>query len=62
MIQKKLGIAVDSLEEAVERIEHMNEEEYNGMAESAEAFACVLREGYFTKKALTDAVFKLLYE
>lgn len=62
VIQKKLGIAVDSLEEAAERIEHMNEEEYDGMAESAEAFACVLREGYFTKKALTDAVFKLLYE
>lgn len=62
VIQKNLGFAVNSLDEAVERIEHMNEEEYNGMANSVESFAYLLREGYFTKKALTDAVFKLLYE
>ena len=62
IIKKNLGLVVDSLDEAVERIEHMNEEEYNRMVNSVEAFAYLLREGYFTKKALTDAVFKLLYD
>lgn len=62
VVRKNLGIVVDSLDEAVERIEQMSEEEYNGMVESVESFSYLLREGYFTKKALTDAVFKLLYE
>lgn len=62
IIQKNLGFVVDSLDEAVEQIERVNEEEYNKMAESVESFAYLLREGYFTKKVLTDAVFKLLYE
>lgn len=62
IIQKNLGFVVKSLDEAVERIEHMSEEEYGRMVEHVESFAYLLREGYFTKKALTDAVFKLLYE
>lgn len=60
IIRKNLGIAVDSLDEAVDRIEHMSEEEYNKMVENTELFSHLLREGYFTRKALTDAVFKLL--
>lgn len=62
VIRKNLGLVVDSLDEAVERIEQMSEDEYNKMVESVESVAYLLREGYFTKKALTDAVFKLLYE
>ena len=60
ILGKNLGIAVNSLDEAVDRIEHMNEEEYRKMGESVESFSNLLRQGYFTKKALVDAVFQLL--
>lgn len=60
IIQKNLGLVVDSLDEAVDKIEHMNEEEYRKMAENAGIFSNLLRNGYFTRKALTDAVFELL--
>jgi hypothetical protein len=60
VIRKNLGLVVESLDEAVDRIEHMKEEEYRKMAEDVELFANLLRNGYFAKKALTDAVFKLL--
>ena len=58
--RKKLGLVVDSLDEAAERIERMSEAEYREMADNVERFSYLLREGYFTKKALTDAVFQLL--
>lgn len=60
--RKNLGLTVDSLEEAVSRIESMTEEEYNRMAEAADAFGELIRGGYFSKKVLTDAVFQLLYD
>lgn len=59
IIRKKLGLVVGSLDEAAERIGRMEEAEYRQMAESVDEFAYLLREGYFTRKALTDAVFKL---
>lgn len=59
IIRKNLGIAVDSLDEAADRVAHMTEEEYRKMAESVERFSYLLRQGYFTKKALTDAIFAL---
>lgn len=59
IIRKNLGFAVDSLDEAMERIGRMDETEYRQMAESVDKFAYLLREGYFTRKALTDAVFQL---
>lgn len=60
--RKDLGLVIDSLEEAVSRIEHMTEEEYNQMAQAADTFGELIRDGYFAKKLLTDAVFQLLYE
>lgn len=60
--RKNLGLTVDSLEEAVSRIESMTEEEYNRMAEAADVFGELIRAGYFSKKILTDAVFQLLYD
>lgn len=58
--RKKLGIVVDSLDEAVERIKSMSEAEYQEMADHVETFSNLLRDGYFMRKALTDAVFQLL--
>lgn len=62
IVRKNLGLAVDSLDEAVERICKMDEEQYNRMVTDIELFSNLLRQGYFTQKVLTDAVFKLLYE
>lgn len=62
IIRKNLGIVVDSLDEAVERVDNMNEEEYKKMVKNVSTFSNLVRQGYFTKKALIDAVFKLLYE
>lgn len=61
VIRKNLGIAVDSLDEAVERVAHMEEGVYRKMADHVEEFSQLIREGYFTKKLLIDAVFQLLY-
>ncbi len=62
IVRKNMGITVDSLDEAVERVANMDEVEYRKMVENTEQFAFLLREGYFTKKILTDAVFHLLYD
>lgn len=62
IICKNLGLTVDSLDEAVSKVKNMNEEEYNKMAADTEIFSGLIREGYFAKKVLTDAVFQLLYD
>lgn len=60
--RKNLGLVVESLEEAADRIEHMSEEQYCQMAQEVDSFGNLIRGGYFAKKLLTDAVFNLLYE
>lgn len=62
IIRKNLGIVVDSLDEAVDRVVHMNEDTYRKMVNSVEQFSCLLRDSYFTKKALIDAVFRLFVD
>lgn len=62
IIHKNMGFVVDSLDDAVDCVARINEEEYRKMTESVEQFSYLLREGYFTKKVLTDAVFKLFNE
>lgn len=62
VVRKNLGLAVDSLDEAINRIENMNKSQYNKMVSDVNVFSDLIREGYFTQKCLTDAVFKLLYE
>ncbi|MCI9096470.1 MAG: sugar transferase [Lachnospiraceae bacterium] len=62
ILRKNLGFAVDSLDEAVEKIESTTEEQYNQMVHDVGIFGELIRGGYFTKKLLTDAVFHLLYD
>lgn len=51
-----LGITVDSIEEAVEKINALSDEEYSKMQDSVINFAPLLRNGYFSIKALVDSV------
>ena len=51
-----LGILVDSIEEAVERINQMTLEEYQDMQRHITDFGYLIKNGYFTKKAIVDAV------
>lgn len=62
IIRKNLGIVVDSLDEAVDYVGSMTEEKYNEMVRNVESFGGIIRGGYFTKKLLIDAIFKLFYE
>lgn len=62
ILRKNLGVAVDSLDEAVSKVENMNKAQYNKMADNVAAFSGLIRENYFAKKLLTDAMFKLLYD
>lgn len=62
IVRNNIGLAVDSLDEAVRRVENMNEMQYNEMVANVSAFSNLIRDGYFTKKILIDAVFKVLYE
>ena len=62
ILYKNLGLVVDSLDEAVEKVAGMEREQYIKMVESVGSFSQLLREGYFTRKLLTDAVFQLLCE
>lgn len=60
--RKNLGLVVDCIEEAVKQVEEMTEERYQQMVQDVDSFGNLVRQGYFAKKLLTDAVFKLLYD
>lgn len=60
--RKNLGLTVDSIGEAARQVEHMTESQYDQMVQDVDAFAGLIRNGYFAKKLLTDAVFQLLYD
>lgn len=62
IVRRKLGLAVDSLDEAVGRVERMREAQYNEMVAGVAKFSHLIRDGYFARKCLTDAVFQLLYD
>ncbi|MCM1025978.1 MAG: SP_1767 family glycosyltransferase [Roseburia sp.] len=61
LIEKNhLGLAVDSLDEAVNRVRSMEKAEYRGYVQHVGSFAPLIRNGYFTKKFLIDAIQMLL--
>ena len=49
----------DSLEEVHEIVDKMNVEEYQEMTNRIKIFSYLLKEGYFTKKLLVDAIYHL---
>ncbi|MTV97518.1 beta-1,6-galactofuranosyltransferase, partial [Streptococcus pneumoniae] len=55
-----LGYVVDSLEEANRLVEETTVEVYQQMVENVSKVSYALKEGYFTKKLLIDAVMQLL--
>ena len=54
--ENHLGIAADTLDEAVETVKNMMEQEYRGYVSAVSQFAPLLRQGFFTKKCLVDAL------
>ena len=58
--KNSLGLVVDSLEEAVEKIKGMTESDYQALVGAVRAFNPLLRQGYFTRRLLTEAVFQAL--
>lgn len=54
--ENHLGLVVNSLEEAVRKIETMDEAEYQGYVRNVAEFATALRAGYYTKRCLIDTM------
>ncbi len=54
--ENHLGIVVDSLDEAAEAVKNMTEPEYQKYMSAVSRFAPLLRQGFFTKKSLVDAL------
>lgn len=62
IFKKNLGIIADDLSEATRMVREITDEQYQQMAASVDQFARLIRGGYFTKRALAEAVFKVRYE
>lgn len=57
LIEKNhLGLVADSLTEAVELVKNMEEADYQEYVRHVREFSYLIRNGYFTKKFLIDAV------
>ena len=59
--RKKIGIIANSLDEIQTKVMQITDEEYSELVNNVENFAKLIRNGYFTKKALTNAIFKARY-
>lgn len=57
-----LGIAVNSLEEAITFVSNTTEQEYQTYTQHIKNFSFLLKNGYFTKKLLIEAIHKLQRE
>lgn len=61
IVQKHLGIIADSLDEAVEQVNNISDAEYQTMIQNINSFSQLIREGYFTKRVLIEASFKIRF-
>ena len=57
-----LGKVVDSLAEASEWVQSVTEDQYRQLADHVYRFGWLNRQGMFTKRALTEAVFQARLE
>lgn len=60
ILKNRLGFAVETLEEADAIVQNTTEAEYNEMVKRIAEFNFLIKNGWFTKKLLTDAVMWLL--
>lgn len=58
--EKGLGLVVDTIEEATAKIEAMTADEYMAMVARVRQFSRLVRNGWFTKHLLNEAVFQAL--
>ena len=54
--ENNLGLIVDSLDEAVEKVQSITEQQYQEYVRHVGKFAELLRNGYFTRKLLTESI------
>lgn len=55
-----LGFVVDSLEEADQMVQNCTEEHYNELVQHVQKVADIIRNGYFTKRVIAEAIVKLI--
>lgn len=60
--ENHLGLVVDSLDEAVERVRRISEDDYRGYVEHVGKFATLLRGGYFARRIITEAIHLVIRE
>jgi len=60
--KNKLGFIVDDLAEASRIVEELSDDAYQDLVTSVRQFNPLVRQGYFTRKLLTDTVFTLLMQ
>lgn len=61
ILQSHLGFVVDNLDQAVEKVKNISDFEYNELLSNVDSFAELIRNGYFTKRALVESIFKSRY-
>lgn len=62
IIRRHLGIVADDLDTVEKSVSTVSDDEYMKMINSVDQFAELIRQGYFTKRLLVNAIFKLLYD
>lgn len=62
IVKNHLGYIVDTLEEADEIVQSVKEEEYFEMVKRVDEFNYLIKNGWFTRKLLTDAIVMLFDE
>ncbi len=62
LLDNQVAFSVNTLEEADKLVQNLSTEEYNTMVKRIQDFNFLIKNGYFTKKMLLDAVFAVLYQ